>query len=68
MKLKSSTGPEELQRLEDFATDVLIVHDRHNRMSEESIKDNIDISNKLMNLYVSIKSEIRKHSPKQEVE
>jgi len=68
MKLKSSTGPEELQRLEDFATDVLIVHDRHKRMSEESIKDNIDISNKLMNLYVSIKSEIRKHSPKQEVE
>ena len=66
MKLKSSTGPEELQRLEDFATDVLIVHDRHKRMSEESIKDNIDISNKLMNLYVSIKSEIRKHSPKQE--
>lgn len=64
MKLKSSTGPEELQRLEDFATDVLIVHDRHKRMSEESIKDNIDISNKLMNLYVSIKSEIRKHSPK----
>ena len=38
MKLKSSTGPEELQRLEDFATDVLIVHDRHKRMSEESIK------------------------------
>lgn len=66
MKLKSSTGPEELQRLEDFATDVLIVHDRHKRISEESIKDNIDISNKLMNLYVSIKSEIRKHSPKQE--
>lgn len=66
MKLKSSTGPEELQRLEDFATDVLIVHDRHKRMSEESIKDNIDISNKLMNLYVSIKSEIRKHSPRNE--
>lgn len=66
MKLKSSTGPEELQRLEDFATDVLIVHDRHKRISEESIKDNIDISNKLMNLYVSIKSEIRKHSPRNE--
>ena len=68
MKLKSSTGPEELQRLEDFATDVLIVHDRHKRMADESIKDSIDISNKLMNIYVSIKSEIRKHSPKQEVE
>ena len=66
MSLSYKNTPEEIKRLEDFATDVLIVHDRHKRMSEESIKDNIDISNKLMNIYVSIKSEIRKHKPRQE--
>ncbi len=58
---------QEKQRLEDFATDILILHDRHKRISEESVKDNIDISNKLMNIYVHIKSEVRKHT-KQEVE
>ena len=67
MSLSYKNTPEEIKRLEDFATDVLIVHDRHKRMADESIKDNIDISNKLMNIYVSIKSEIRKHT-KQEVE
>lgn len=67
MSLSYKNNPDEIKRLEDFATDVLIVHDRHKRMSEESIKDNIDISNKLMNIYVNIKSEIRKHT-KQEVE
>lgn len=66
MSLNYKNTPEEIKRLEDFATDVLIVHDRHKRMADESIKDNIDISNKLMNIYVSIKSEIRKHSPRNE--
>ncbi len=67
MSLSYKNNPDEIKRLEDFATDILIVHDRHKRMADESIKDNIDISNKLMNIYVSIKSEIRKHT-KQEVE
>lgn len=66
MNLNYKNTAEELKQLEDFATDVLIVHDRHKRMSEESIKDNIDISNKLMNIYINIKSEIRKYKPKQD--
>lgn len=59
--------PDELQRLEDFATDILIIHDRHRRMMQDVAKDNLDISNKLMNIYVNIKSEVRKHK-QQEVE
>lgn len=68
MNLRCKISPEELQKLEDFATDILLIHDRHKRMHEETVKDNIDISNKLMALYVSVKSEVRKHTPKQEVE
>ncbi len=58
---------QEKQRLEDFATDILIVHDRCQQLAKEAAKDNIDISNKLMNIYVNVKSELRKYT-KQEVE
>jgi hypothetical protein len=66
MSLSYKNNPDEIKRLEDFATDILIVHDRCQQLAKEAAKDNIDISNKLMNIYVSIKSEIRKHKPKQE--
>lgn len=67
MSLSYKIDPDELQRLEDFATDILIIHDRHRRMMQDVAKDNLDISNKLMGIYVNIKSEVRKHK-QQEVE
>lgn len=67
MKSSYKISPNELQKLEDFATDILLIHDRHRRITQEAVKDNLDISNKLMNIYVNIKSEVRKHK-QQEVE
>ncbi len=67
MSSRCKVSPEELQKLEDFATDILLIHDRHRRITQEAVKDNLDISNKLMNIYVNIKSEVRKHK-QQEVE
>lgn len=67
MNSRCKVSPEELQKLEDFATDILLIHDRHRRITQEAVKDNLDISNKLMNIYVNIKSEVRKHK-QQEVE
>lgn len=66
MKSSYKISPDELQKLEDFATDILLIHDRHRRITQEAVKDNLDISNKLMNIYVNIKSEVRKHKPRQE--
>lgn len=67
MNSRCKVSPEELQKLEDFATDILLIHDRHRRITQEAVKDNLDISSKLMNIYVNIKSEVRKHK-QQEVE
>lgn len=67
MNSRCKVSPEELQKLEDFATDILLIHDRHRRIMQDASKDNLDISNKLMNIYVNIKSEVRKHK-QQEVE
>lgn len=67
MNSRCKVSPEELQKLEDFATDILLIHDRHRRIMQDAAKDNLDISNKLMNIYVNIKSEVRKHK-QQEVE
>lgn len=53
---------EEITKLEDFATALIIAHDRHVRLFNEINKELIDVSNKLMSLYVEIRSEIRQQT------
>lgn len=56
---------EEIQRLEDFATDIISTHAKLEHAIEQANKDGVKITQKLLSLYVEVKSLIRKHTKPQ---
>ena len=58
--------PEEIQRLEEFATDLIRIHSKLEQAINDANREGIETTQKVLSLYVDVKSFIRKNTKIQE--